>query len=156
MTATPVIRVQPEAVDLAALPAWLDESAQPDAGASASFIGTCRSEDGRLAALELEHFPGMAEAQLHAIATEACRRWPLAGLLVVHRYGKIRPGEIIVHVAAASRSREPALQAVSFVMDYLKTDAPFWKKEWPADGSPGQWVEARISDDNARMRWTKS
>jgi len=97
--------------------------------------GLCRDEGGRLSVLELEHYPGMAEAEIGRIATQAIARWPLMGLRVVHRSGPIRPGETIVLVAAASAHRGDAFEAASFLMDFLKTRAPFWKKEHLADGT---------------------
>ena len=100
-----------------------------------TFSGLCRDEAGRLAALELEHYPGMAEAEIARIADEAIGRWPLTGLAAIHRYGRIAPGENIVLVVAASAHRQAAFEAASFLMDYLKSRAPFWKKEHRADGS---------------------
>jgi molybdopterin synthase catalytic subunit len=106
-----------------------------DVGALVSFTGLCRDEAGTLAALELEHYPGMAEAELERIASDALKRWPLTGLTVVHRYGKIQPGEQIVLVAAASAHRRAAFEAADFLMDFLKTRAPFWKKEHFVSGN---------------------
>lgn len=127
-----------------------------DTGALARFTGKCRSENGALAALELEHYPGMAEQQLYAIASDAMNRWPaVTGIVVVHRYGMIQPGENIVHVAATSAHRDAAFDAVRFVMDYLKTDAPFWKKEHAANGKDVGWINAKPTDDAARERWKK-
>lgn len=126
-----------------------------DAGAVAMFLGLCRSEDGRLAALELEHYPGMAEEEMGRVAVEADKRWSLLGLTIVHRYGLVRPGERIVIVAAASRHRAASLEAASFVMDFLKTRAPFWKREHLADGSIGDWVAAKEADDAAAAAWTR-
>jgi molybdopterin synthase catalytic subunit len=103
--------------------------------------------------LELEHYPGMAEAEIARIAGEASERWPLTGLTAIHRYGRIQPGENIVLVLAASSHREAAFQGASFLMDYLKTRAPFWKKEHRVDGSSGDWVEAKSSDKTAAERW---
>ncbi len=103
--------------------------------------------------LELEHYPGMAEAEIGRIAAQAIARWPLMGLRVVHRSGPIRPGETIVLVAAASAHRGDAFEAASFLMDFLKTRAPFWKKEHLADGTDGGWVEAKSADDAAAGRW---
>ncbi len=128
-------------------------AATPGAGALVTFTGICRDEDGRLAALELEHYAGMAEAELTRIATRAADRWGLAGVRIVHRYGVLRPGDTIVLAATASRHRQAALEAASFMMDYLKTQAPFWKKEHPADGREGDWVAARESDDEAAAKW---
>lgn len=126
-------------------------------GALASFCGLCRDEDGRLAALELEHYPGMAERQLTRIGEEAMSRWSaVTGLVIVHRFGMIKPGETIVYVGATSRHRDASFDAVRFIMDYLKTDAPFWKKEHPvADKAAGAWVEAKSTDDAARRRWSR-
>ncbi|TIR88758.1 MAG: molybdenum cofactor biosynthesis protein MoaE, partial [Mesorhizobium sp.] len=124
-----------------------------DIGAVVTFSGLCRDEQGALAALELEHYPGMAEAEIGRIATEAIGRWPLQGLTVVHRHGKIAPGENIVLVVAASAHRQAAFEAANFLMDYLKSRAPFWKKEHRADGSEGGWVEAKEADDEAADRW---
>ncbi|NNM73995.1 molybdenum cofactor biosynthesis protein MoaE [Enterovirga sp. DB1703] len=128
-------------------------SGRTDIGAVASFVGLCRDEEGRLSALELEHYPGMAEAEVARVAGEAARRWPLLGLTVIHRYGLIRPGERIVLVAAASSHRQPALAATEFLMDYLKTRAPFWKREHLATGELGAWVAAKEADDAAASRW---
>ena len=118
-----------------------------------TFCGLCRDEAGQLAALELEHYPGMAEAEIARIADEAVGRWPLSGLTAIHRYGRIAPGENIVLVVAASAHRQAAFEAASFLMDYLKSRAPFWKKEHRADGSASNWVEAKDADDRAAARW---
>ena len=99
-----------------------------------TFSGLCRDEGGTLAALELEHYPGMAEAEITRIALEAAERWPVTGLTAIHRVGKIAPGENIVLVIAASPHRQAAFEAASFLMDFLKTDAPFWKKEHRSGG----------------------
>jgi molybdopterin synthase catalytic subunit len=103
--------------------------------------------------MTLEHYPAMTERALAAIADEAARRWPLAGLTVIHRFGRLVPGDRIVFVATASAHRAAALEACAFLIDWLKTDAPFWKCEAFADGSR-RWVEAKASDDDARTRWT--
>lgn len=126
-----------------------------DIGAVVSFSGLCRDDGGQLAALELEHYPGMAEAEIARIAGHALQRWPVTGLTIIHRFGKIRPGENIVLVVAASTHRQAAFEAASFMMDFLKTRAPFWKKEHFRDGSEGGWVEARQSDDDATDRWAR-
>jgi molybdopterin synthase catalytic subunit len=149
---TPTVRIQREDFDPAA---ELDAltAGRPDVGAVASFVGLCRDEGGRLSALELEHYPGMAEAELSRVAAEAASRWPLLGLTAVHRFGLIRPGERIVLVAAASSHREAAFGAAELLMDYLKTRAPFWKREHLATGALGPWVEAKGSDDAAAARW---
>ena len=102
--------------------------------------------------MTLEHYPGMTEAELERIETEAQRRWPLQASLVIHRHGTLRPGDNIVLVVTASRHRQAAFEAAEFLMDFLKTQAPFWKKETRADGSGG-WVDARECDDTALTRW---
>lgn len=126
---------------------------QTDVGAVVTFSGLCRDEAGTLAALELEHYPGMAEAEIRRIATEAAGRWPLRGMTVIHRHGRIRPGENIVLVVTASAHRQAAFEAADFLMDYLKSRAPFWKKEHRSDGTEGGWIEAKESDDEAAARW---
>lgn len=124
-----------------------------DTGALVTFLGLCRGEAGRLAALELEHYPGMAEAEITRIAETACRRWPVQALVAVHRHGVVPVGAPIVFVGAASAHRDAAFDAARFVMDFLKTDAPFWKREHRADGTRGEWIEAAARDDAARARW---
>ncbi|MEO5758237.1 MAG: molybdenum cofactor biosynthesis protein MoaE [Mesorhizobium sp.] len=126
-----------------------------DIGAVVTFSGLCRDEQGALSALELEHYPGMAEAEIARIAAEAIERWPLQGLTAIHRHGKIRPGENIVLVVAASAHRQAAFEAANFLMDYLKSRAPFWKKEHLADGAEGGWVAAKDADDEAARRWKR-
>ncbi|MBL8574304.1 MAG: molybdenum cofactor biosynthesis protein MoaE [Hyphomicrobiaceae bacterium] len=150
--AEPTIRVQAEAFDVAAEQARL-VAGRTDVGAIVTFTGLCRSEDNTLAALELEHYPGMAEAEIARTAREACRRWPLTGLTAIHRFGRIAPGDLIVLVATASSHRAAAFEAAEFLMDFLKTRAPFWKKEHRVDGSSGDWVEAKDVDDRAAARW---
>jgi len=120
-------------------------------GAVASFTGLVRGDDG-LTALTLEHYPGMTEAALSALADQAEARWPLAGLVLIHRVGRMAVGERIVLVATASPHRAAALEACSFLIDRLKTDAPFWKKEERGSGE-SRWVKARASDDQAAARW---
>ncbi len=154
MATEPVVRIQAEDFDLAAEVAALT-AGRRDVGAVVTFSGLCRDEAGRLAALELEHYPGMAEAEILRTAREAAGRWPLTGLVAVHRFGTIRPGENIVLVAAASAHRAAAFEAASFLMDFLKTRAPFWKKEHGVDGSSGGWVEAKDADDRAAERWNR-
>ena len=149
---TPIVRIQREDFDLAAEIVALSEGRR-DIGAVVSFTGLCRDEGGTLAALELEHYPGMAQAEIGRVATEAAARWPLMGLLAIHRYGLVRPGEQIVLVIAASAHRSAAFEAADFMMDYLKTRAPFWKREHLADGTVGGWVEAKDADDEAAKRW---
>ena len=124
-----------------------------DIGAVVSFTGLCRDENGRLSALELEHYPAMAETALRQIAERAIARWPVLGMTIIHRFGLIRPGENIVMVAVCAAHRQAAFDAASFIMDFLKTDAPFWKREHPADGSQGTWVEAKKTDNERRNRW---
>jgi molybdopterin synthase catalytic subunit len=150
---TPVISIQREDFDIGAEIAALTKD-RHDIGALVSFAGLCRDEDGRLAALELEHYPGMAEAEIARVAAEAAERWPLTGLVAIHRFGLIRPGEQIVLVIAASAHRHAAFAAAEFLMDYLKARAPFWKREHLADGTVGGWVEAKASDDAAAERWS--
>jgi molybdopterin synthase catalytic subunit len=119
-------------------------------GAVASFTGIVRGEVG--ATMTLQHYPAMTEAALSTLVDEAEARWPLAGLIIFHRVGVLNPGERIVLVAAASDHRAAALEACAFLIDRLKTDAPFWKKERGADGTE-HWVDARASDDVASLRW---
>lgn len=150
----PNIRVQRESLDLSEESRRMT-AGRTDIGAVVAFTGYCRSEHEALAALELEHYPGMAEEEILRIAGQASERWPLLGLTVVHRVGRIIPGEPIVLVLAASEHRQAAFEAASFLMDYLKTRAPFWKKEHRADGSTGDWVEAKEKDDAAAGRWKR-
>jgi molybdopterin synthase catalytic subunit len=124
-----------------------------DIGAVVTFTGLCRDEGGRLQALELEHYPGMAEAEVARVVAEAAARWPLDGATVVHRFGRIAPGENIVLVATASSHRQAAFAAAEFLMDYLKTRAPFWKQVESAKGK--DWVAAKSTDDAAEDRWRK-
>lgn len=142
------IAVQQEDFDSAALIAAL-EARGP--GAVASFTGLVRG-DGGLLAMTLEHWPGRTEAALQQVAAEAMQRWPLSAIVVRHRHGRMVPGERIVLVATASAHRAAALESCAYVIDRLKTDAPFWKKEQFADGE-ARWVEARQADDAARARW---
>lgn len=122
-----------------------------DVGGIASFLGVCRGDDG-LAAMVLEHYPGMTERAIGRIAAEAEARWPLTGCTVIHRVGRILPGEPIVLVLTASAHRAAALEACAFLIDWLKTKAPFWKREEFSAGSH-RWVEARAEDDAAAERW---
>jgi molybdopterin synthase catalytic subunit len=144
------VRVQEETFDLAAESAVLSAS-RTDVGGLASFVGLCRADDG-LEALVLEHYPGMTERALAGIAAEAEARWPLTGCTVIHRHGRILPGEPIVLVLAASRHRTAALEACAFLIDWLKTGAPFWKHEEFAGGAT-RWVAAKDSDDAAAAKW---
>ena len=124
-----------------------------DIGAVVTFTGLCRDEAGTLAALEIEHYPGMAEDEILRVVGEAERRWPLAGVVAIHRHGRIAPGEPIVMVVTASRHRDAAFAAASFLMDYMKTRAPFWKKEHRVDGSVGDWVAAKGADEERAKGW---
>lgn len=148
----PVVRIQAQDFDVAAEIARLTQG-RADIGAVVTFSGLCRDEAGSLSALELEHYPGMAEAEITRIAAEAIERWPLQGLTAIHRHGKIAPGENIVLVVAASAHRHAAFEAANFLMDYLKSRAPFWKKEHRTDGSEGGWVDAKEADAKAAQRW---
>jgi len=148
------VSVQREDFDIAAETARLTES-DPDIGAVVSFTGLVRrsTPDGPITAMELEHYPGMTERALEAIVAEATARWPLQGVRVIHRYGPLEPGARIVLVLTASRHRQAAFEAAEFLMDYLKTRAPFWKKE--AGPQSASWVDARDSDDSSASRWQR-
>ncbi len=148
----PYIRVQREDFDLQAEVDRLSTQTS-GIGAIVTFSGLCRDEGGKLAALELEHYPGMAEAEMSRIASLAIERFGLLGLTAIHRYGKIAARENIVLVIAAASHRQAAFDGANFVMDYLKTAAPFWKKEHGKDGSTGGWVAAKDADDAARDKW---
>lgn len=124
-------------------------------GAVVAFTGLCRDERGRLNALELEHYPGMAQAQIERMALNALKRFELDAIRIIHRFGLIRPGENIVLVLTASRHRKAAFDAASFLMDYMKTNAPFWKKEHLNDGAEGDWVLSKNRDEKAQKRWEK-
>jgi len=147
-----VIRVQPEDFDVGAEIARLTEG-NTRVGALACFVGLVRVLAGgeEIAAMELEHYPGMTERQLEKIEAEARGRWPLDGVLIVHRYGRLTPGERIVLVATTSAHREAALESCQFLIDWLKTKAPFWKREHTPAGA--RWVDARETDDKAAERW---
>jgi molybdopterin synthase catalytic subunit len=151
------VRVQREDFDLRAEVARLTSSApggRTDIGAVVTFTGTVRGGSGEtaIASMTLEHYPGMTEAELARVEAEAAARWPLQASLIVHRIGTLQPGDNIVLVATASVHREAAFEAARFLMDYLKTRAPFWKKERALDGTE-RWVDARESDDRAAGRW---
>jgi molybdopterin synthase catalytic subunit len=148
----PTIRVQHEDFDLSAESRALTQG-RADIGAVVSFTGLCRDEAGTLSALELEHYPGMAEAEIRRIGEEAIARFGLIGLTAIHRFGKIAPGGQIVLVIATAPHRQAAFDGASFMMDYLKTSAPFWKKEHLTDGTTGDWVSAKDADDRARAKW---
>ncbi len=151
---TPVtVRVQREDFDLNGEVAKLS-AGRTDIGAVVTFSGLCRDEAGTLAALELEHYPGMAEAEIERICRDAAARFSLQAATAIHRYGKVKPGENIVLVVTASRHRQAAFDGANFIMDFLKTSAPFWKKEHLGDGTSGGWVSAKDADDTARERWS--
>lgn len=147
-----MIRVQREAFDAAA---ELNKfrSAQTGAGCTVMFLGTVRemAAEGSIEAMTLEHYPGMTEKALEAIEAEACGRWPLLASLIIHRFGRLQPGEDIVLTATQSAHRQAAFEACAFLVDYLKTKAPFWKLE-EAQGTK-TWIEARNSDEDAAARW---
>jgi molybdopterin synthase catalytic subunit len=146
------IRLQREPFDAAAESEKLTRG-RADIGAVVAFTGICRgAEDGApIVALTLEHYPGMAEAEIARHVEDAQRRWSLLGVTVIHRHGRIEPGEGIVLVITASSHRQDAFEAAEFLMDYLKTRAPFWKQVESADGR--SWVDAKQSDDGAAERW---
>ena len=153
-----MIRIQEEDFDLGREIAALS-TGDRDIGGIVSFVGLVRdmSPDSGgshrgVSAMTLEHYPGMTEKQLAEIEAEACRRWPLAGCLVIHRHGRLAPGDRIVLVACAAAHRGDAFEACQFIIDWLKTKAPFWKQEDTPAGP--QWVEARTTDDAAAARWT--
>ena len=147
-----MIRVQTENFDIGAEIEAL-RAGRTDIGAIVSFTGTVRdtAKGEAISLMTLEHYPGMTEKELERIEAEANERWPLQASLIVHRYGPMKPGENIVLVVTASPHRQAAFEAAQFLMDFLKTDAPFWKKEDGPDG--GDWVDARESDDDALKRW---
>ncbi|MDP6706012.1 MAG: molybdopterin synthase catalytic subunit MoaE [Alphaproteobacteria bacterium] len=149
-----MIRVQAEDFDVGAELAALSEG-RHEVGAVASFVGLVRdlSEGDSVQAMELQHYPGMTERQLARIEDEARRRWPLDEVLIIHRYGRMAPGERIVLCAASSAHRQAALEACAFLIDWLKTKAPFWKLE--DTGAGDRWVESRESDDTAAARWQR-
>jgi molybdopterin synthase catalytic subunit len=152
MAVEPLVRIQREDFDTGAEIAAVSNG-RSGIGAVVSFSGLCRDEGGSLSALELEHYPGMAEAEIGRIAREAASRWPVEAITVIHRHGRIAPGENIVLVVTASSHRQAAFDAASFLMDFLKSSAPFWKKEHHADGSVGGWVDAKDTDEQALGRW---
>jgi len=147
------VRVQAEDFDVSRETAAV-VAGRTDIGAIVTFTGTVRGEaKGRaIVSMTLEHYPGMTEAELERVEAEARDRWPLDGSLIIHRYGDLKPGDNIVLVVTASRHRHAAFEAAEFLMDYLKSRAPFWKKETAADGT-GHWVDARETDADALARW---
>ena len=154
------VLVQAEPFDLAREVAALQQG-RTDIGAVVAFTGYCRDEAGMLEALELEHFSGMAEGEIERAAVAAERRFALLGLTVIHRFGRMIPGDAMVLVASAAAHRANAFDAASFVMDYLKTDAPFWKREHRRDrmgdpSDPTAWVAAKPSDRSRKDRWAEA
>jgi molybdopterin synthase catalytic subunit len=149
-----MIRVQKHDFDIGAEIERL-RARRTDIGAIVTFTGTVRdtAKGAPMIKMTLEHYPGMTEKELERIEGEANQRWPLLGSLIIHRFGPMKPGENIVLVITASAHRRAAFEAAQFLMDYLKTDAPFWKKEAGPDGGGGDWVDARESDDDAHKRW---
>lgn len=144
------VRVQREDFDLGAELAGL-RAGRTDIGALVSFTGLVRDLDGALDAMNLEHYPGMTEKALEDIAAQAINRWDLQDALIIHRYGNLKPGEQIMMVAAASRHRAAAFEAADFMMDFLKSRAPFWKKE--QTGGTENWVASKSADEQALDRW---
>jgi len=147
-----LIRVQEQDFDIGAEVAKLT-AGRTDIGAIVTFMGTVRDQQGAVEEMTLEHYPGMTERELQRIETEACARWPLQVSLIVHRTGTLKPGDNIVLVVTASEHRDAAFDAARFLMDYLKTSAPFWKRETGQSGS--RWVEADTRDGTAKVRWAK-
>jgi molybdopterin synthase catalytic subunit len=145
-----VIRVQEEDFDLGAEVALL-KAGRTDIGAIVAFLGIVRDRGGAVEEMTLEHYPAMTEAELARIEAEANARWPLQASLIIHRYGTLKPGDDIVLVATASEHRDAAFAAAEFLMDYLKTGAPFWKRESGPEGH--RWVEADARDEGAYARW---
>ena len=143
------VRIQPEDFDIAHELAALAHG-RDDIGAIVTFTGLVRGGD--ITSLTLEHYPSMTEKALETLEAKALKRWPLKASLIIHRVGTLKPGAQIVFVATASESRHAAFEAASFLMDYLKTDAPFWKRE--ERGEDIRWVEARASDTQATNRWS--
>ncbi len=139
------IRVDPSPIDLSA-----ELGSAEEGGAVATFTGLVRADDG-VTELTLEHYPGATERALETLAAEAVARWSLAGATIIHRVGPMRPGDRIVFVAASAAHRAAALDACAFLIDRLKTDAPFWKRETLAEGH--RWVEARQADATAAEKW---
>lgn len=152
MSMTFSVRVQSDDFDMSAEVEKL-HAGNKAIGGIVAFTGFCRDEDGTLSALEIEHYPDMAEKHISAIVKQAKQRWPLIGITVIHRFGYIKAGEQIVLVATSSSHRRAAFEAADFIMDYLKTEAPFWKKEHLANGETSDWVMAKDEDDETKRRW---
>jgi len=149
------VRIQAEDFDLSAEVAQL-RAADPKVGAIVTFLGTVRdlNDGASVAEMELEHYPGMTEQSISAIIEQAKKRWPVSGALVIHRIGPLKPMEQIVLVAVTGAHRGEAFAACEFIIDYLKTEAPFWKKEQTPAGA--RWVDARVSDDAALQKWNSA
>jgi molybdopterin synthase catalytic subunit len=151
-----IVQVQEETFDAAAVASLLHQG-RTDLGALVTFIGLCRDDGDNFAALEIEHYPGMAQEEINRVVDEARARWPIDGVLVIHRFGVIRPGEPIVLVATTSQHRGEAFAAAEFLMDFMKTRAPFWKKVHKTGDSveeaAGDWVAAKAQDDAAAAKW---
>ncbi len=141
------VSVQAEPIDVAAA---LAQAEVPGTGGIATFTGIVRADDG-VSVLELEHYPGATEAALEALADQAAERWALRAVTIIHRVGAMVPGDRVVFIATAAAHRAPALDACAYLIDRLKTDAPFWKREMT--GGDARWVDARDSDDAAAARW---
>lgn len=148
------IRVQDTPFDFGA-EAQAFSDAQDGAGAIVTFTGLVRDLPGApLEVMEIEHYPGMTEKALEKIAQDACARWELSGCLIIHRYGKMRPGDQIMMVATGSKHRKDAFEAAEFLMDFLKSRAPFWKREVTAENTA--WVDSKTADEDALSRWEKT
>jgi molybdopterin synthase catalytic subunit len=153
-----IVQVQEETFDAAAAASLL-HLGRTDLGALVTFTGLCRDDGGDFAALEIEHYPGMAQEEINRVVDEVRARWPIDGVVVIHRFGVIRPGEPIVLVATTSQHRSEAFAAAEFLMDFLKTRAPFWKKihktAEAADDAASDWVAAKAQDDAAAAKWSR-
>ena len=152
MSVVPKIQIQTQDFDLNIEIEYLTTD-NKNIGAVVSFIGLCRDEDDTLSALEIEHYPGMAKEEIMTIANDAIAKFSLLGITTIHRYGTIKTGENIVLVLTAATHRQAAFDGANFLMDYLKTNAPFWKKEHLKNGSKGKWVDAKDADDTALDKW---
>ncbi len=148
----PVVQIQQDNFDVGLEVKKLTNTSN-NVGAIVTFTGLCRDEEGLLSALELEHYPGMAENEITRIAEQAIERFGLSAATVIHRYGKIETGENIVLVVTAARHRQVAFDGAQFIMDFLKNNAPFWKKEHRLDGTTGDWVDAKDIDDQSLNKW---
>ncbi|ACB95345.1 molybdenum cofactor biosynthesis protein MoaE [Beijerinckia indica] len=155
MSGQTIVKIQKEIFDPVqeCLPLTQDRK---DLGALVTFTGLCRDEGGVLQSLEIEHYPGMAEEEIGRIITEARRRWPIEDVVVIHRFGMITPGEPIVLVAATGLHRAEAFEATNFLMDFLKTEAPFWKKQHLHVDGAGGWVSAKQEDEAAAQKWLQT